>query len=53
MRAIVIHEAKDLRVEDHDAGKPGRARSGSAWPSAASAARTCITTTTEASDRFA
>ena len=23
MRAIVIHEAKDLRVEDHDAGKPG------------------------------
>ena len=23
MRAIVIHEAKDLRVEERDAGEPG------------------------------
>ena len=44
MRAVVAHAAKDLRVEKRPRPRSARGTSGCESPSAASAARTCITT---------
>ena len=51
MKAVVIHAAKDLRIEEREPEAPGPDRSRSPSRPAASAAPTCTTTITAASAR--
>ena len=53
MKAIVIHGAKDLRVEPIDQNRSEQGRSGCALRPVAFAARTCIITITVASREYA